>query len=152
MAALTSLPPLTNAACGLQQQKGSRKLISSTRSVLNEVPDAEPDAIPPSHCCPGEQRPKPWHPGPLLPSARHQFHNAFSCSVVPQQLNRPSLGSCSVPGTFLGPGIQTSDSAFSRTLQGDENCSEPKFPHLYNERVYLSGFQTGLCGTPIGDK
>lgn len=43
MAALTSLPPLTNAACGLQQQKGSRKLISSTRCARNEGPDPEPD-------------------------------------------------------------------------------------------------------------
>ena len=128
------------------------KLISSTRSVLNKVPDPEPDVIPPSHCCTGEQRPKPWHPGPLLPSAWHQFQNCLQLSsgASTAQQTFPGLLLCALSSllSFLGPRIQTSDSAFSRTLQGDENCSEPKFPHLYNERVYLSGFQTGLTWNP----
>ena len=147
MATLTSLLPVTNAVCGLEQQKGSGKLISSTRSVLNKVPDPEPDVIPPSHCCTGEQRPKPWHPGPLLRSAWHQFHNClqlFSGASTAQQ-TFPGLLLCA---RDLSGARDTNQWLHSQGLYRETRTAQSlSFPTCTMKEFISVAFKLGLLGT-----
>ena len=125
---------------GWSSRRGAGSWSSPLGLVLNEVPDPEPD---------GSQGPSVslLHWRTEAPDLASSSTSAFN-SVSPEQLNRPALRSCSVPGTILGSGIQTSDPVFLRTLQVEESCSETQFPHLYNERVCLRGFRSGPAWNP----
>ena len=72
---------------------------------------------------------------------------AFSCSVVPQQLNRPSLGSCSVQGPFWGPGykpVTLHSQGLYREMRTAQSLSVP----ICTMKEFISVvFKLGLLGT-----